>query len=75
MKGSHVSSTLIQGRKAKPNKGPRIKYEIWHCVGVMWTDMKMIVAAGWRNGIKNESGKQDLRILGVLPSNMDIMGF
>ena len=56
-------------------QSPRIKYEIWHCVGAMWTDMKMIVAAGWRNGIKNESGKQDLRTLGVLPSNMDIMGF
>ena len=56
-------------------QSPRVKYEIWHCVGAMWTDMKMIVAPGWRNGIKNESGKQDLRTLGVLPSNMDIMGF
>lgn len=74
----HVSSTLIQGRKAKPNKDSRIRtqiIEIWQCVGAMWTDMKMIVGTGWRNGIKNESGKQDLRTLVVLPSNMDIMGF
>ena len=63
---------LIKGFKSRPlffkqNKGPWIRtpiVEIWQCSGLRWTsprgiEMKMLRGAGWRNGIKNESGRQD----------------
>ena len=39
-KRPHVSTSLIQGGKIKPNNGPGIRtplVEIWQCAGAMWT--------------------------------------